>query len=70
MGTKKPSKKKRIAEATHAAVAAVYFADSSDYRSALWEVVNSLNPELATLLAKDSHKAYKRSCKATGREVN
>lgn len=47
-----------IAEAVKASVAAIYFADSSDYRSALWTVVRVLSPDLYDTLGKDEQSAY------------
>jgi hypothetical protein len=45
-------------KAVHEAVAAIYLADNSDYLSALWSVVNLIDPKLARLLEKDEKKAY------------
>lgn len=47
-----------VATAIHAAVAAIYFADSSDYSLALWDVVRSLDPEVAELMENDEDVAY------------
>lgn len=53
------------AKALRAAVAAIYFDDSSDYQSALWEVARTLNPEIAALLEHDPEAAMQ----ATSAEV-
>lgn len=47
-----------VAEALHAAVAAIYFDDSSDFRGALWNVVRALDPKIADLLENDESAAY------------
>jgi len=47
-----------IAEALKSAVSAIYFDDSSDYRSSLWDVVRSLNPAIAELLEENPSAAY------------
>lgn len=49
------------ATALKAAVAAIYFDDSSDYCSALWEVVRALSPEMADLLEKNPQAAYHKA---------
>ena len=49
-------KQKALAEA----VASIYFADSSDYGKALWDVINALSPKAAELLDKDPEKAYEK----------
>jgi hypothetical protein len=56
----------RQSRALHAAVAAIYFADSSDYKSALWDVVRELDPKMAELLADDESEAYRRSRQRAG----
>jgi hypothetical protein len=53
-------------KAVHAAVAAIYFGDTSDYASALWEVVNILDPKMASLLVESENEAFEASCKAVG----
>ncbi len=45
-------------EALKAAVDAIYFNDSSDYLTALWDVVRSLSPEAADLLENDEGAAF------------
>jgi hypothetical protein len=45
-------------EALKAAVAALYFNDSSDYESALWTVVRELCPQMAELLEANPSGAY------------
>lgn len=45
-------------QALYEAVAAIYFADSSDYITALWSVVRHLEPEMAEKLQKNEAKAY------------
>jgi hypothetical protein len=49
-------------KALHAAVAAIYFDDSADYKTALWSVIGALDPEAAELLEKDEHAAFVRYC--------
>lgn len=44
--------------AVRAAVAAIYFADNSDYLSALWDVVRALRPDLEDMLARDERAAF------------
>lgn len=46
--------------ALDAAVAAIYFNDSSDYLTALWQVVKHLKPELVDLLESDESAAYEQ----------
>ena len=48
--------------ALHAAVAAIYFNDSSDYRSALGSVVRHLDAELAGELLGSPKAAYDKAC--------
>lgn len=45
-------------QAARAAVQAIYFADSSDYLGALWNVVRALRPDLVDLLAADERAAF------------
>lgn len=45
-------------QALKAAVAAIYFNDSSDYESALWTVVRELCPQMAELLEANPSGAY------------
>ncbi len=40
------------------AITAIYLSDSSDYCSALWDIVKYLNPEAWELLARDESAAY------------
>jgi len=48
-------------EALSIAVKAIYFDDSSDYLSALWEIVNILGGnEAAELLENDESKAFEK----------
>jgi hypothetical protein len=53
-------------KAVHAAVAAIYLGDSSDYQTALWEVINILDPKMADLLEDDDAMAWEASCRAVG----
>jgi hypothetical protein len=53
----------RVSEAIKAAVSAIYFADSADYKSALWEIVRHLSPDMALLLEKDESRAFQESQK-------
>ena len=48
-------------QALHAAVAAIYFDDSSDYKSALGTVVRHLDPALAGELLGHPKAAYDKS---------
>ena len=48
-----------VQAALRAAVAALYFADSSDFQTALYQVVNSIDPALAILLDKDGNPAFR-----------
>lgn len=52
------------AKALHEAVAAIYFSDSSDYLSALWQVVRILDPSVAHLLERDESAAYDQTASA------
>ena len=45
-------------KALAAAVAAIYFGDSSDYLSALHEVVSALDPVMAKLLETNERAAF------------
>lgn len=56
----------RQAEALHAAVSAIYFADSSDYKSALWSVVRSLAPDLVDELETCPAAAWAKTQAALG----
>lgn len=47
-------------EALKAAVAAIYFADSSDYLSALWSVVRALSPNTASILERNGSEAFEK----------
>ena len=52
-----------VSRALTEAVAAIYFDDSSDYKSALWAVVEDLGgPEAVDLLLRDKRAAYKKYC--------
>jgi hypothetical protein len=51
------------AKAVYDAASAIYFADSSDYLSALWCVVQALNPELAQLLQEKPRDAWAKAYK-------
>lgn len=53
----------RPVQALQKAVAALYFADSSDYKTALWDVVRALSPDMAKLLEQDEAKAFQESQK-------
>ena len=43
-----------IDKALEAAVSAIYFDDSADYGTALWQVIDALDPELAKKLEEGS----------------
>lgn len=49
-----------IRQAKEEAVSAIYFDDSSDYRSALLNVVKHLDPELYDLMLIDRKAAFKK----------
>lgn len=44
-------------KALRAAVLAIYFHDNSDYGSALWEVIDALDPAIGEILADDEQRA-------------
>ena len=50
-----------VARATEAAAAAIYFADSSDYLSALWDILRFLSPDIAALAESDTRSAWERA---------
>ncbi|MEN6402464.1 MAG: hypothetical protein ABFD94_11035, partial [Armatimonadia bacterium] len=50
-----------VANALDAAVSALYLNDSSDFGSALWEVVTALDPAMAKLLEEDERAAYQQA---------
>ena len=56
----------RKARALHTAVAAIYLDDSSDYRSALWDVIKELDPYIYELLANNEKRAFKLSRRLAG----
>ncbi len=60
MKSPKTTGKQRRKKALAYAVAAIYFNDSSDYGLALWEIVDTLDEEACTLLAKDEATAFER----------
>lgn len=49
------------AQALYTAVAAIYFADSRDYRGALWNVVRHLSPMMADELISNERIAYEKA---------
>lgn len=49
------------AQALHEAVSAIYFADSSDYLTALWDVVRHLAPPMADLLETNEREAFEKA---------
>lgn len=55
---------RNVAKALHAATRAIYFADSSDYGTALWEVVTALDPRIAQMLEDDEGAAAYAETKA------
>ena len=42
------------------AISAIYFADSSDYSSYLWQVLRAIDDEAAQLLEDDAAEAYRK----------
>lgn len=61
-----PAKDPGSEAALKAAVSAIYFADNSDYLSALWDVVKALNPDLVEVLYLNPREAYKHVSKEEG----
>jgi hypothetical protein len=57
-------------KALHAAVSALYFDDSSDFRSALGSVIRFLDPELAGDMLGSPKAAYDKSCAAMSAATN
>jgi len=52
---------KKSKRALAEAVKAIYFADSSDYESFLWKIVEILGgKEAADMLEQNEHEAYKK----------
>jgi len=50
-----------VGKALHEAIAAIYFADDSDYLPALWQVVSLLGgDEVVELLERDPGAAYRK----------
>lgn len=47
-------------EALRAAIMTLYLDDSSDFRNALWEIVEALDPEAHKLLCEDEGAARKK----------
>lgn len=43
-------------------VAAIYFGDSSDYKSALWDIIEQLSPDAKALLENNPKSAYDKYC--------
>ena len=58
------ARERDIERAVTTAISTLYFADNSDYQSALWSVVSALNPETAELLENDEAAAYAKYCEA------
>lgn len=56
------ARERDIERAIKVAVSTLYFADNSDYQTALWRVVAALNPEAADLLENDEVAAYAKYC--------
>jgi hypothetical protein len=53
----------KLANALAKAVAALYFADNSDYESALlWDVIKSISQEAVDLLENDCGAAFDKYC--------
>jgi len=49
---------RKIDQAVHEAVSAIYFADGADYLRALWSVVRGLSPDLSRVLELDGEIAW------------
>lgn len=49
----------KISAAIKEAVTVLHLADSSDYKGALWDVIRSLDPQMAELLYHDEEAAYR-----------
>ena len=63
VGNETPQRVLPPGQALDEAVAAIYFADSSDYLSALWKIVSLLGgDEAVALLESDVSAAYKKYC--------
>ena len=58
-----------VAKAIEYAVSAIYFADSSDYLTALWSILRTLSPEIAALAESDGKSAWERSVMARAKYV-
>jgi len=52
----------KIDNALDKLVAAIYFADNSDYLSAMWEAIQELDEEAANLLEENQGKAFAKYC--------
>ena len=50
----------KIREVLATAVAALYFDDNSDFRGALWHIVQTLDEDLADLLESNPQEAYNK----------
>lgn len=50
-----------VARAVEAVAAAIYFADSSDYLSTLWDTLRFLSPEIAAIAESDTRAAWERA---------
>lgn len=50
-----------VARAIEAVAAAIYFADSSDYLSTMWDTLRFLSPEIATIAESDTRAAWERA---------
>lgn len=50
-----------VARAIEAVAAAIYFADSSDYLSTLWDTLRFLSPEIAAIAESDTRAAWERA---------
>lgn len=50
-----------VARAIEAVAAAIYFADSSDYLSTLWDTMRFLSPEIAAIAESDTRAAWERA---------
>jgi hypothetical protein len=59
-----------INEALHSATSAIYFADNSDYLTALWSVVVSLDPKIGKLLRRNESEAYRETARRVGLPEN
>lgn len=52
----------KIKKALSLAIRALYFEDSSDYETYLWQIADTLDPHSCKLLEEEPHEAYRIFC--------